>query len=74
MMVNWQMILFILPKKSKRIHSQGKGKPSDSSLKKLTSGVVIDKKEISFTDLVRGKETSSYMVCFGNFCLAKIDL
>ena len=29
-----------------------RGKPSDSSLKKLTSGVVIDKKEISFTCLL----------------------
>ena len=37
-----------------------RGKPSDSSLKKLTSGVVIDKQEISFTDLVKGKETSSH--------------
>ena len=37
-----------------------RGKPSDSSLKKLISGVVIDKQEISFTDLVKGKETSSH--------------
>ena len=37
-----------------------RGKPSESSLKKLISGVVIDKQEISFTDLVKGKETSSH--------------
>ena len=37
-----------------------RGKPSDSSLKKLISGIVIDKDEISFTDLVKGKETSSH--------------
>ena len=37
-----------------------RGKPSESSLKKLISGVVIDKQEISFTDLVKGKETPSH--------------
>ena len=37
-----------------------RGKPSESSLKKLISGILIDKQEISFTDLVKGKETSSH--------------
>ena len=37
-----------------------RGKPSDSDLKKLLSGVEIEKEKIFFTDLVKGKETSSH--------------
>lgn len=37
-----------------------RGKPSDSNLRKLMSGVKIDSEEIFFSDLVRGKETSSH--------------
>jgi|TARA_B100001939_G_scaffold131344_1_gene114032 23S rRNA pseudouridine2605 synthase len=37
-----------------------RGKPSDSNLKKLMSGITIEKEKISFTDLVKGKETSSH--------------
>ncbi len=37
-----------------------RGKPSNSDLKKLLSGVEIEKEKIFFTDLVKGKETSSH--------------
>ena len=37
-----------------------RGKPSDSNLKKLMSGITIEKEKIFFTDLVKGKETSSH--------------
>ena len=37
-----------------------RGKPSDSNLKKLMSGITIDKEKVLFTDLVKGKETSSH--------------
>ena len=37
-----------------------RGKPSDSNLKKLMSGITIDKEKVFFTDLVKGKETTSH--------------
>ena len=37
-----------------------RGKPSESNLKKLITGITIEKEKISFTDLVKGKETSSH--------------
>ena len=37
-----------------------RGIPSDSNLKKLMSGITIDKEKVLFTDLVKGKETSSH--------------
>lgn len=37
-----------------------RGKPSDLDLKKLLSGIEIDNEKIFFTDLVKGKETSSH--------------
>ena len=37
-----------------------RGKPSDSNLKKLMSGIIIDKEKVLFTDLVKGKETKSH--------------
>ncbi len=37
-----------------------RGKPLDTDLKKLLSGIKIDKEKVFFSDLVKGKETSSH--------------
>lgn len=37
-----------------------RGKPSDTNLKKLISGINLDNEKVFFTDLVKGKETSSH--------------
>ena len=37
-----------------------RGKPSDTNLKKLISGINLDNERVFFTDLVKGKETSSH--------------
>jgi len=44
-----------------------RGKPSDSNLQKLMSGILIDKEKVFFTDLVKGEGNFiSFLVCFGH--------